>query len=239
MCRTLEIHLGLKSARVWLIVCCLALISLSQAVALDKTADAKRGPAANAEGDGGTKAFWIGAVLVVLAGTAGTAVLIKKVKQHQALNPSAAKSHHNGKNGFPLVNGARRATNGSVAKAVKAPNGLQNGKQRRRVFNYEKFYTEMVLQGPAPVIGMEEGAIYELENGRYATQMVSAQAAPVDSGNMMGANSEMISHQKNLIEEQKRLIEEQARLIAEKSMLILEKNQLLKRQSELVNNNLL
>jgi hypothetical protein len=105
------------------------------------------------------------------------------------------------------------------------------------MFNYHKFYTEMVLQGPAPVI--------EPTNGNNGYDIDGAHDGMNRSGNgdsskvVLSAHSEIIASQKSLIEEQKRLIVEQARLIEEKSKLIAEKNQLLDRQSQMIDNNLL
>jgi hypothetical protein len=90
----------------------------------------------------------------------------------------------------------------------------------------------MVLQGPAPAMGVESFSGHAFDQNR-AEPMIP------DQGIALNANSELISNQKNLIEEQKRLIEEQGRFIQEKSKLIAEKNQLLQRQSELIDNNLL
>ena len=98
----------------------------------------------------------------------------------------------------------------------------------------------MVLQGPAPVMGVEPTPnTYDFELSRLINLSAPSEAARPDTGAVLSANSELIANQKAVIEEQKRLIEEQARLIEEKSRLISEKNQLLKRQSELIDNNLL
>jgi len=113
-----------------------------------------------------------------------------------------------------------------------------HGRGRRKVFNYQKFYTEMVLQGPAPVIGAEANG-YEIDLSRLASQAFQVEAPKgADPTAVLNVNSECIANQKSIIEEQKRLIHEQARLIEEKSRLIAEKNQLLQRQSDLIDNDL-
>jgi uncharacterized membrane-anchored protein len=114
----------------------------------------------------------------------------------------------------------------------KKPLNNRNGDRRRKVFNYHKFYTDMVLQGPAPAMGVENYSGHAFDQNRPEPMIP-------DQGIALNANSELISNQKNLIEEQKRLIEEQGRFIQEKSKLIAEKNQLLQRQTELFDNNLL
>ena len=119
-----------------------------------------------------------------------------------------------------------------LSKALNNRKGDRNGDRRRKVFNYHKFYTDMVLQGPAPAMGVESYSGHAFDQNRPEPMMP-------DQGLVLNANSELISNQKNLIEEQKRLIEEQGRFIQEKSKLISEKNQLLQRQSELIDNNLL
>ena len=111
--------------------------------------------------------------------------------------------------------------------------------RRKKVFNYAKFYTEMVLQGPSPTVGGDSFNGYELDLNRLLIAAPPAEPAKPEPASVVHANSELIANQKALIEEQKRLIVEQAKLIEEKTRLIAEKNQLLQRQSELVDNNLL
>lgn len=155
-----------------------------------------------------------------------------------------------GKPVLPTANGQNGHANGS--------DHGRNGSKRRRVFNYHKFYTEMVLQvSPATRADSFDSFPFEVmayprngsqtngdHNGHSATNgnghdAVLKSSSPVASGAMQDAHSEMIANQQNLINEQTRLIEEQSKLITEKSRLIAEKNQLLARQSEMLNNQLL
>src|SRR5205823_862255 len=105
------------------------------------------------------------------------------------------------------VNGSKSAHHEEKAKPVKT-NG-HHPRSKRKVFNYEKFYTEMVLQGPAPVIGVEMNG-YEMEMNRLANSngysnghQVEPQKA--DTATALSANSELIANQRTIIEEQKRL----------------------------------
>ena len=162
----------------------------------------------------------------------------RKANSEPAISGRGARSPGSkpGTNGFkPVAAGAKAGLSAARLASKKAITGKplnnRNGDRRKKIFNYHKFYTDMVLQGPAPAIGVESNAGHAFDQNRPEPMMP-------DQGLVMNANSELISNQKNLIEEQKRLIEEQSRFIQEKSKLIAEKNQLLERQSELIDNNL-
>ena len=164
-------------------------------------------------------------------------------------NPQQVISAHGARSrgARPVVNGFKpiglaaktgASSNGLAKKKAPLPKHLsgRNGNRKRRIFDYSKFYTDMVLQGPAPSIGVESYNGQAFDQQRPPTP---AETMMPDHAVVLHANSELISNQKNLIEEQKRLMEEQARFIQEKSKLIAEKNQVLQRQSELIDNNLL
>ena len=200
----------------------------------------------------GFKAFWIGLGVIGCVGITGGLMLARKLRRNKSVEIAASeelaqeaqaetvapKPHANGTNGSksfrlnikptPAFKGHANGNGNGNGNGHSNGNGNGNGQngKRRRMFNYHKFYTEMVLQGPAPVI--EPITVYETDS-RVA-----------GGGNTGGveAHSELITHQKALIEEQKRLIHEQAKLIEEKSKLIAEKNQLLDRQSAMIDNNL-
>jgi len=194
---------------------------------------------ASAEGDSGIGWFWIGLVVVVVVGASGALLLVKKVKANKSQHPMSthvAQPIVPHKNGAAKVNGVH-ARNGSGPKVgAITTNGHHNNSKRRRMFNYHKFYTEMVLQGPGPSVGIEPYNGYELEAYRYAAQASAAAASEPTAA--VHNNSEMIANQKTIIEVQTKLIAEQAKLIEEKSRLIAEKNQLLQRQSELIDTSL-
>ncbi len=198
------------------------------------------------------RTFWIGLGIFGLIGGVGSLVVWRKVRRakgSRATEPASSQVSHeaatkvNGSKGVPAVGKAVRGPVIAPAQAqAKAPatklfNNNHQGMRRRRVFNYQKFYTEMVLQvSPATRVNG-----YEAEGEKPATAAAPAPepVRTVTQASIFDANSDMIGYQRNLIEEQKRLISEQTKLIEEKSKLIAEKNALLERQSELIDNNLL
>jgi len=224
----------------------------------DRFAPAK--PMAVADTSGGMKTFWVVVLVLCCIAISGIVVLARKLHQHRALHapaaPPAPKAAVTRTNGFKLEHKLAPAL-----KALNEHNHNHNGQgKRKRMFNYHKFYTEMVLQGPAPVItdgytgfnGHELDSSYRNNqngngHGNHNGNCSNANGngngnghvGSEPSGAVLNAHSELIASQKSLIEEQKRLIHEQARLIEEKSKLISEKNQLLDRQSQLIDNNLL
>lgn len=207
------------------------------------------------EGAFGSYFFWIGLLVFLGAMTAVGVLMMKRLRRHRALavgtsssEPSPAAATHGVAPNGSKPGGGRKGTGFSLAglkpksasssKLVNNNDNNHDAPRRKRVFNYAKFYTEMVLQGPSPSTAGDAYNGYEWDVSRYFSQPIPVEAAKPDSGAILNANSEMIANQKTLIEEQKRLISEQGRLIEEKTKLIAEKNQLLKRQSELVDNNL-
>jgi uncharacterized membrane-anchored protein len=160
------------------------------------------------------------------------------------------------------------AANGVIRNGNGVANGNGNGHRngfantngrRKRIFNYQKFYSDMVLQmsgvgaggpdfrfkGRANGNGNANGNTNGNGNGHgdhsngngngHSARVAGEQVTP----GMTDAHFELIANQKNLIEEQQRLIQEQTRLIEEKTRLIKEKNHLLERQSELLERDLL
>ena len=200
------------------------------------------------------RAFWIALALFVCFGGVGALLVFKKVSRQKSASPAptapaASRTAHeadtkvNGSKGHLAFGKAARgpviapAKPQSKAPATKLFNNNHNGMRRRRVFNYQKFYTEMVLQvSPAT----RANGAYEGETEKHAAAASPAEPVrTITQASIFDANSDMIGYQRNLIEEQKRLISEQTRLIEEKSKLIAEKNALLERQSEMLDNNLL
>jgi uncharacterized membrane-anchored protein len=203
--------------------------------------------------------LWIALAVISCLGITGIVMIAKKIRGQRASTPaspansdaSPAPVTSPSAQRAPAPNGSRPFKLNVKPKPVVRPvngNGNGNGNghsdrngnngKRRRMFNYHKFYTEMVLQGPAPVIGEPTINGYNSHNGHEAEPTrngTSSESGPA----VVHAHSELIASQKSLIEEQKRLIHEQARLIEEKSKLISEKNQLLDRQSQMIDNNLL
>jgi uncharacterized membrane-anchored protein len=125
-------------------------------------------------------------------------------------------------------------TNGHAA-GLQA-NGANGNLARRKVFNYDKFYSDMVMQLSGHTYSWAGPA-----NG-HSHARVAASAAPVvaaqtvPSQALANANLELIACQKTLIEEQRNLMREQARIIEEKAKLIKEYNQLMEKWSEDIGN---
>lgn len=242
-----------------------SLISFAQVAVADPASPASSATVpANPEGLGIT-IFWAGAALFACVAAVGGIILARKLHQQKALVAAGAvPAPVPAKQLFSLPSNGNGKGNGSKvfrfnnrpAKSAKANNHANgdNGK-RRRMFNYHKFYTEMVLQGPSPSSVADNsynpyaGYYVEYEQPRNNNNGNGHNGSHNGNGNGNGhhapasndaaANSDILATQKSLIQEQQRLIHEQARLIEEKSRLISEKNQLLDRQSQMLDNNLL
>jgi len=225
----------------------------------------------------GITIFWAGAALFACVAAVGGIILARKLHQQKALVaaggvavPVPDKAFSLPANGNGKGNGAKPFRfNNRPAKALKLNNNHANGNgnnpKRRRMFNYHKFYTEMVLQGPSPSSVADNaynpygGYYVEYESPRSNHNGNGHNGSNNGNGNGNGHNgssngngngnghhdsngtqaTDLMANQKSLIQEQQRLIHEQARLIEEKSRLIAEKNQLLDRQSQMLDNNLL
>lgn len=233
---------------------------------------------------GGMKIFWIVVGVLGCVGIVGGGLLARRFRQYRVSHETqpaealpgeeavvAVSGNGNGhghKNGLklnghgfksarPQKSARARSSNGNGA------NGNGNGKdvKRKRMFNYHKFYTEMVLQGPSPVVADNYSA-YELDpytaaymNG-YAVS--NGNGRPHGNGNghsngngnghtngngngsgngaeSNGAASAMLTAAHNdLIATQRGLIEEQKRLIQEQARLIEEKTKLLVEKDRLI-----
>jgi uncharacterized membrane-anchored protein len=114
-------------------------------------------------------------------------------------------------------------------------NGNSHGRhalRRKRMFDYQKFYADMMVQVSSRSVAMTPNEPEPEQTNGEAHPIVQAQSAPAGT-------SELIAQQQEFIEEQRRLMVQQARLIEERSRLIEEKNQLLAKQSEMIENQLL
>jgi hypothetical protein len=264
MCCSFQSFPGVKLAKTWLTIGLVTCVVLVGQVAFADPA----GPAsaasvpANSESLGIT-IFWAGAALFACAAAAGGIILARKLHPQKALAaagavptpaPAAQKlfSLPNGNGNGSKAHGSKPFRfNNRPAKTPKLINNQANGNaKRRRMFNYHKFYTEMVLQGPSPSTVTDNGynpyAGYyvEYEPPRINNNGNGHNGSHNGNGNGNGhhdsnGHADLLATQKSLIQEQQRLIHEQARLIEEKSQLIAEKNQLLDRQSQMLDNNLL
>lgn len=136
---------------------------------------------------------------------------IRSLKQHKSFDP------HPHMNGKIFANGH---SNGSRAS------------RRKRTFDYQKFYADMVTQVSCRSAGSSADT-QSLVNGRENRQVETRDAGALNTIN------ELIAQQKDFIEEQRRLMQQQAKLIEERSRLIEEKNQLLAKQNEMMEPHLL
>jgi hypothetical protein len=280
MCCTPRSFPVVKLAKTWFAIgLVISVIPFSQ-VALAASAPAQ--PAASATVPAnpesmGITIFWAGAALFACAAVAGGIILARKLHQQKALVAAGGVDAPAPQKTFSLPsNGNGSKSNGSKpfrfnhrpAKTPKLVNNHANGNgnaKRRRMFNYHKFYTEMVLQGPSP------STVADNAYNPYAGYYVEYETPRINNGNGNGSNgngngangshngnsngngngngnghhdsnghaADLLATQKSLIQNQQRLIDEQARLIEEKSRLIAEKNQILERQTQMLDNNLL
>lgn len=166
----------------------------------------------------GNKFLWIGLVCFTCAVAAGF-FRWRKLRWQRTGN----NAHSNGKR-EPARAGALLVKNGS--------NNHRN-LRRERVFDYQKFYSAMILQ----VSGFKSEAEPSVPDRRLSVPVKQAVDQPprqdISDPASVHLQLELISNQKKLIEEQQWLIREQTKLIAEKNKLAEEKNQLLEKQREL------
>ena len=134
------------------------------------------------------------------------------------------------------------ARNGTPAKArkVRRPVNEADAAGRKRAFDYQKFYSDMMMQVSTRsytglVLKPAEEPVPETVEPSAALPAPSAAIAYAQKD----AASELIARQKDFIEEQRRLMQQQTKLIEERSKLIEEKNQLLAKQTEMLENHLL
>jgi len=267
MCCSSQSFPGVKLTKTWLTIGLFtSLIPFGQLAVAEPAGPASSATVpANPESLGIT-IFWAGAALFACAAVAGGIILARKLHQQKALVAAgavAAPAPASQKLFSLPSNGNGSKSNGSKpfrfnnrpAKSAKVPNNHANGNnsKRRRMFNYHKFYTEMVLQGPSPstvadsaynpyngyngyYVEYEPPRINNNGNGHHSSHNGNGHDGHAPDS---GAHADLLATQKSLIQDQQRLIHEQARLIEEKSRLITEKNQLLERQSQMLDNNLL
>ena len=220
----------------------------------------KLAQAAVAEADTGSlRTLWISlgvASVVLFAALIVGIALVRSFRRHHgsagtpapvrfetAPAPQAApKSATGNGNGSPAAKpvsfrkpAASHATrNGSPSKAV-------NGSQRRRAFDYNRYFADLMSSVSSHGALPSEATLRlrQPAETKVAGATLPAVIPAVTTAPLADVQAQMIASQKNLIEDQRRLIQEQTRLIEEKTRLIAEKNALLKLQSELIDNKLL
>jgi hypothetical protein len=129
---------------------------------------------------------------------------------------------------------------------VYPSHGTTNGKgrstrrssQRKRAFDYQKFYSDMMTQVSTRSFSRTDQQQNE-ETIETSHEVVAASPEVAGPSATASVTSEFIAQQKEFIEEQRRLMHQQAKLIEERSKLIEEKNQILAKQSEMIDNQLL
>lgn len=236
------------------------------------TGDNEANTAGISHGFGGSAAALVYAGLGVCVLVGGLVVVMKRKKHHhrrtRVSTPATAAT---------AITAATVASNGASAHVSNGSNGasaLKNGQsaapampkvalngqrkdskhgqrsRRRKVFNYPKFYTNVMRElslhsyGPgSPVNGKSNSNGHA--NGHHNGHTNGHSHANGSNGHANGANGgngvneaikteivELIASQKNLIQEQKNLLEQQTKLIEEKRWLIEEQSAFLKGQSE-------
>ena len=236
---------------------------------------------AASHGFGGTAAALVYAGLGACVLVGGLVVVMKRKKHHHrrvrvsapvaattAVTAATMASHGSNGNGASAhashgSNGSSAHKNGQSATPAMAKVTLNQGhrkdlkgnrSRRRKVFNYPKFYTnvmrELSLHSYGPGVAMANGKSKANghanghENGHVNGTNGHANGANGSNGHVNGTNGngvndaikseivEIIASQKNLIQEQKALLEQQTKLIEEKRWLIEEQTAFLKGQSE-------
>ena len=150
-------------------------------------------------------------------------------KEIRSLNPKQPKYR------------AVAASNGAASpvRKLRRSTKASDSAGRRRAFDYQKFYSDMMMQVSTRsytglVLNPQEEPV---EAAGHTAPAASSALASADA--QKGAASELIARQKDFIEEQRRLMQQQTKLIEERSKLIEEKNQLMAKQSEMLENHLL
>ena len=178
----------------------------------------------------GKTAIRVGSALLIGCVAIGSGVLLRKrirrKKMRAALQSGELQSPARpSKNGFGAAQPAGRPSNGHLSRG-------------KRTFNYEKFYSSMILQLSGYKSEVENSIIngYSHDSGKPAVRQPKYEE--VSNQAVVSAHSQLIANQKKLIEEQQWLIREQTKLIEEKTKFMEEKSQLLEKQSELDGNDI-
>jgi hypothetical protein len=168
--------------------------------------------------------IWVGVSLFTILVVAGVGALLIRRQMRQMRKSKAFPGYREHDHALSPLFGGEKI-------------GGANGSRRKREFNYQKFYSDMMLEVSAGPLVLQPAL-----NGKRVQRPPAEPVAPVDgvaSHTIARANMELIANQNHLIEEQKRLLQEQRRLIEEKTQLIQEKTQLLEKQAELLERDLI
>ena len=210
-------------------------VSLSQLIIDDKQPAGSRNLMASS---GGSVVVWI------YSGLAGCVVMVLGMllyqKRRQRRVPGAI--YTNGRHAIAAARAASGNGHGNGSASVSARPVMQkdvslpdnHGKlRRRRVFDYSKFYTHVVMELSSKS-NTVAGPMLNGRSNNHAVNGTNGTNTEAASQTVAGATLDLIASQKNLIEEQKRLMQQQTRLIEERRKLIEEQNGLLKRQAEMI-----
>ena len=201
---------------------------------------------------------WIYSGLAACGIMAGGALFYKKRRQRRVHSVVYANGGHAIAAAPALSSGNGQGnghSNGHANGSVFAVPDLQNQRarsasdnrtklRRRKVFDYSKFYTHVVMElssksnavvGPAlNGNGRSTHQTINHTNGTNHEASTTNHGASTTSQAITDATLDLIASQKNLIEEQKHLMQQQTGLIEERRKLIEEQNALLKRQAEMI-----
>ena len=183
----------------------------------------------------GLALIWVCTGLLLLGGSAGGWTVFRKFKKRAEKSRAAARMSTAPLAHGPLVHANGNGNGNGNGQTVNGNGNGTNGNghhkmRRRKVFNYQKYYADLLSQVSDRAMDIEYVAPALLQNG-------TSRSNGFHEDKTLGANLGLIENQKTLIEEQQRLIREQTKLIEEKTRLIQEKNQVLEKQAELFGNN--
>jgi len=213
-------------------------VNLSQLIVNDKRPGANKDLMASAGG---------GVVVWIYSGLAGCAVMVvgmflyRRLRQRSARNAIYANRGHavvaaRASSGNGQGNGSGSASARPVGqKSASIPPDDRGKLHRKKVFDYSKFYTHVVMElssrsnaGVGPMLNERS------KNHATANDHTMATNNGAANQTIAEATLDLIASQKNLIDEQKHLMQQQTRLIEERRKLIEEQNALLKRQAEMI-----
>jgi uncharacterized membrane-anchored protein len=190
---------------------------------------------------GGSTVLWIGSASVgCVIVTVGILFFNRKrYRRRWRRTHSAGAEHVQGRAALSVA-GKDSGPGGNGEGEKVADSSDSQRPRRRRGFNYQKFYSDMIMQVSSRSSKLESPVLNARPfDRRLEAEFMSRYGEAVQNQPVLTVNSELIANQKNFIEEQRRLMQQQTKLIEEKSKLIEEKNQLLARQSEMIESNLL
>jgi uncharacterized membrane-anchored protein len=184
-------------------------------------------------------------IVLSAVGLSGIVMLRRRGKHKLRAQPTHASppAHRREPVKAPIVgskNGdASQHSNGTAhqsSDSQKVTAGHRLSRRKKRMFNYQKFYTDMMMQSAAVTyssgLSLKNGNRLQVNgNGSNSHEHTNGNGKhDGDSLNetlVLQATSDLIASQKTLIHEQARLIEDQSRLIEEKYRLLEKQSELL------------